>query len=304
MTVSVVVPTYNGANKIPNLLYALERQTVTPLEVIIISDGSTDNTTKVIEQTTWQLNIVFIQQENKGRSATRNKGASIANGDLLLFFDDDMRPLQDCIAIHTAHHNQHPDSIVTGGLKEEITPRATELFKYKSFLSDKWLNPLKSETSTLLNKNQVFVTTANFSVSKKTFDQIGGFDERLTDAEDYDFAVRAFKMGIPLYFNNTAFAWHDDNITTQSYIRRQRQYAAAQEKLRAIHPEWLQEGFLKQPYKPEGIKAAIFKLFCSRWWVKSLDKQRLAWLPQSLRYRIYDYVITANGVFFPKKVSL
>lgn len=304
MTVSVVVPTYNGASKISNLLHALERQTITPLEVIIISDGSTDNTAEVIEQNTWQLNIIFIQQQNKGRSATRNKGASVATGDLLLFFDDDMRPLQDCLAIHILHHNQHFNSIVTGGLKEEITPHATELFKYKSFLSDKWLNPLKSETSTLLNKNQVFVTTANFSVPKKIFKQVGGFDERLTDAEDYDFAVRAFKAGVPLYFNNTAFAWHDDNITTRSYIKRQRQYAEAQERLRTIHPEWLQEGFLKKPYKPEGIKAIVFKLFCHKWWIKALDKQRFAWLPQSLKYRIYDYIITANGVFFPAKVSL
>ncbi|MEI8278498.1 MAG: glycosyltransferase [Bacteroidota bacterium] len=304
MSVSVIVPTYNGATKLPNLLAALEKQLFTDFEVIIVSDGSTDNTADVVKQYKSSLQIQFIHQENKGRSATRNKGTAIAKNELLVFFDDDMRPLPNCLEEHVKHHQQFPNCIVTGGLKEEITSTSTELFRYKSYLSSKWLVPLNDFATTPLSRDQIFVTTANFSIEKSLFNSIGGFEERLTDAEDYEFAVRAYKMNISLYFNNKAFAWHDDTITTVSYIIRQRQYAIAQAKLFTIHSDWLNEGFIKSPYKPTGTKATFFKSFCSKAWINSIDNNSLKWLPQSIKYRLYDYIITANGVFFPQIVDL
>ncbi len=304
MKISVIVPTYNGAKKLPNLLAALEQQTHADFEVIIVSDGSKDNTPEVVNDQKWKLNVKLIEQQNSGRSATRNRGAANATGDILIFFDDDMRPLPQCIAEHLQHHLQYPGSIVTGGLREEVTQGATELFKYKSFLSNKWLSPLKGEGSKALSQGQIFVTTANFSISKKDFYVLHGFDERLTDAEDYEFAVRAVKKRIQLYFRNDAFAWHDDNITTPSYIKRQRQYAVANAKLLAIHPDWVKENLLKMPYQPTGLKAMVFRLFCSKAWINALEHNKLKFLPIGLRYKLYDYIITANGAFYPQAVDL
>jgi len=304
MRISVIVPTYFGAKKLPNLLSALEQQSHADFEVIIVSDGSKDNTPEVVNDPKWKLNVKLIEQENSGRSVTRNKGAANAIGDILIFFDDDMRPLPQCISEHMQHHLQHPGSIVTGGLQEEVTQGATELFKYKSFLSDKWLSPLKGEGSKALAQGQIFVTTANFSIAKKDFNALQGFDERLTDAEDYEFAVRAVKKGIQLYFRNDAFAWHDDNITTPSYIKRQRQYAIANAKLLAIHPDWIKDGYLKKPYQPYGLKALLFRFFCSKVWINALENNKLHFLPIGLRYKLYDYIITANGAFFPLAVNL
>ncbi|MDR3681140.1 MAG: glycosyltransferase [Flavipsychrobacter sp.] len=304
MTASVIVPSYNGAKKLPNLLAALEQQTINNFEVIIVSDGSVDNTAAIVNDGGWKLNLKLIEQQNKGRSATRNRGAAVATSDLLIFFDDDMRPWPACIEEHVKHHQQYPHSIVTGGLQEEVTENATELFKYKAFLSDKWLSPLKGVGSKALAKDQVFVTTANFSIAKKDFNILKGFDERLTDAEDYEFAVRAVKHGLPLFFRNDAFAWHDDVITTASYIKRQRQYAVANAKLRDIHPNWVKEGYLKLPYKPTLLKAILFNVFCSRIWIDALDNNKFKKLPLAFRYRLYDYIITANGAIYPEKVAL
>lgn len=304
MKLSVIVPTYNGAKKLPTILTALEGQTLKGFEVIVVVDGSTDNTLEVLNSRQWNLDLNIVTQKNGGRSVTRNKGVANANGDLLLFFDDDMRPLPDCAERHVKHHEQYPGTILTGGTNEEATQVSSEMFKFKSFLSSKWLNPLRNAGSVPLTKDAVFVTTQNFSISKENFSKLGGFDERLTDAEDYELAVRAFKMGIPLYFNYDAFAWHDDPVTAQGYIRRQRQYAAAQQKLVAIHPGWLQEGFLKQPYVPGGAKAMLFKVFCNKGWIKVIDNNSMKWMPESMRFKLYDYIITANGIFFPEKVKL
>lgn len=303
-SISVIIPTYNGEKKLPNLLSALEKQSISGFEVVIVSDGSTDHTSEVVQGNKWNLDIRFLTQENKGRSATRNKSAANAKNELLVFFDDDMRPLPNCVEEHLKHHTEYPGSIVTGGLMEEVTPSSSELFNYKSFLSHKWLAQYKSEGSKLLTRKQFFMTTANFSIPKTLFNQVGGFDERLTDTEDYDFAVRAYKMNVPLYYKYKAFAWHDDIINASIYIKRQRQYYEAQAKLKNIHPEWEVEQFLQPKYTPTGLKASVFKLFCSESWIEAIDKDKLKWLPTAIRYRLYDYIITANGAFFPDRVQL
>ena len=59
MKISVIIPTYNGAHKIMNVLYSLERQTVKPDEVIVVIDGSTDNTVELLKQQ--QLNFISFK---------------------------------------------------------------------------------------------------------------------------------------------------------------------------------------------------------------------------------------------------
>lgn len=304
MAVSVIIPSYNGAKKLLNILAALEVQTYKDFEVIVVLDGSTDNSLQVLQSRQWQFDLKIVEQENKGRSATRNKGVVNAQNELLIFFDDDMRPLPACISQHVQHHSQFPGSALTGGATEEINDASSEILKYKAFLSSKWLAELKNATLEPLKREQIFATTQNFSLSKTTFNTIGGFDERLTDAEDYDLAIRAHKLHIPLYYNYNVFAWHDDPLTAKGYVKRQRQYQYGQVKLLAVHPEYIQQGFVKTPYKPAGIKSIIFKLFCFRFWIDAIENNSLSWLPTGLKYRIYDYTITANGVFYPEIVNL
>jgi glycosyltransferase involved in cell wall biosynthesis len=101
LTVSVIVPTYNGSHRILNVLRALEDQTVSDFEVIVAIDGSEDRTKEVLENHRVKLNrFKVIEQTNKGRASIRNFGAGKADGDLLIFYDDDMRPASDSVAKH------------------------------------------------------------------------------------------------------------------------------------------------------------------------------------------------------------
>src|SRR5262245_26527586 len=105
MTVSVIVPTYNGAHKILSLLRALEKQTRLPEEVIVVIDGSTDGTSDLLRQNTFALpGLRIIEQLNGGRSKVRNRGAKEAKSELLIFFDDDTVPTEACIEHHLLHH--------------------------------------------------------------------------------------------------------------------------------------------------------------------------------------------------------
>lgn len=305
MKVSVIIPTYNGSKKILNLISALEKQDIKGFEVIIVNDGSTDNTRQVISQLKPDFaNFRVINQQNSGRSGVRNTGAKEASGDLLIFFDDDMRPNPNAVRSHVQHHQSYPGSIMTSTAEEEVFPNSLDFLKFKSILNKQWIGPLVDFKNRPLPKDKIFITAANFSVSKIVFDILGGFDNRLLDSEDYDLAVRAFKAGIPLFFNADAFGWHDDLCSCHSFIKRQRQYQVATKKLISLQPWLLEERFLKEDPKIINTKRVFFRLFAFPFWINAVDSGKFKFLPKSIRYRLYNFIVTSNGVYFPEKVKL
>ena len=114
-TVSVIIPTFNGAHKLANIFKALKAQTFSDFELVVVVDGSNDNTKEVLDQYKKEFqNCKVIYQQNGGRAKVRNAGAKEAGGDLLIFFDDDMLPEPDCVAIHFQHHEKFSGSILMG----------------------------------------------------------------------------------------------------------------------------------------------------------------------------------------------
>ncbi|QJX47557.1 glycosyltransferase family 2 protein [Hymenobacter taeanensis] len=299
MTVSAVVPTYNGAHKILNILRALEGQDWAPDEVIVVVDGSTDNTIDLINRTEFSFKkLKVVEQLNKGRAVVRNRGFKEASSDLLVFFDDDMRPLPDCIRRHVIHHSKVPNSIAVGNVMEDYEVMKTDFQRYKAWLSRKWMSQFTSEDTTLINSKRPFITAANFSITKLLFAKLDGFDELLTDIEDFDLAMRASENNIPIYFLSNALAWHDEPVSCKTYIKRLREYKRAHNKLKAIKPSL----YIKYSEKDEmnrAYKDKLFKLFAHEFWINIIDEGTLiAKLPQSMRYRLYDVVTTAAGVKF------
>jgi glycosyltransferase involved in cell wall biosynthesis len=86
-SVSVIVPVYNGAKYIAQTLDTILNQTVRPMEVIVINDGSSDNTVSVVES--FGPSVTLINTANGGECAARNTGASVAKGNWLAFCDSD-----------------------------------------------------------------------------------------------------------------------------------------------------------------------------------------------------------------------
>ncbi len=306
MTTSIVIPTYNGADKILNVLTCLMEQTVAPDEVIVVIDGSTDNTKEILSRNNFGFNkFRIIEQKNGGRAKVRNRGAHEASSELLIFFDDDMLPENNCLQQHIIHHHQHWGSILTGSAIDVQREKCTEAQTFKTSLTLKWSQQLIQTQGQPLPADQIFLTAANFSISKQLFTLLNGFDERLTDAEDYDLALRAHKAGIPLFYNHEAFAWHDDRISFRTYIHRLRQYTRAQEMLTILKPELYAGKNKYQAPPPTGIKGCIFRFFAKKFWINQADKNSwMKLIPRNLRYRIYDVIIMTNGTFFPEKVHI
>jgi GT2 family glycosyltransferase len=298
MKVSVIIPTYNGADKLPVILPSLAKQTHQDFEVVVVVDGSTDNTMSVLEDYKHLFSdINIVRQKNLGRATVRNTGARVAKGDLLVLFDDDLCLDPHCLTEHINHHLKYPSSILTGGLKNPEQKKSDEFFKLKEYFNKRWNSSLIENGYQPLNKDNYFVMAANFSLSKQLFNRLEGFDERLNDAEDFDFGTRALEEGIPMYFNINASAIHNESPTVKQYINRLNQYRTARKQLLQVKPHIYLRHEKINVEAPKGGKKLFFKFFRSEWWIDSIETQKWVWLPEKVRFKLYDYIITANTIF-------
>jgi len=305
LTVAVIIPTYNGAHKIMTALKALELQSFKADEVIVVVDGSTDDTIEQLQSNSFSLkNFKVIYQKNQGRAGVRNSGALQAQSELLMFLDDDMKPEPHWLKAHVEHHSKHKDSILTAAAIDVPVIDGTDFQKFKANLSSKWAKELEVYNDNPIPNDKVFITAANFSLSKSLFEKIKGFDTILNDGEDFDLAIRSSRMNIPIYYNSKACAWHLEQNSCAYSIRRTRGYYHAGRVLLEQRPEIYEPIFGQRRNMAKGWKAQIFRLFCSRFWINSIDKNYWIWLPEKLRFKMYDIVLTANGILFPEKIKL
>lgn len=306
MSLSLIIPTYNGAHKVVNALDSILIQNVMPDEVILVIDGSTDNTLTVVEKYKTLLpGFRIIEQPNQGRAVVRNTGANNATGSVLFFLDDDMIMPPTCVEGHVRHHQKFPGTLVCGRLDQKLTnEKQTEFDVFENWQNSAWNKNLIQETESEVELQQPYVSANNFSISKEDFIALGSFDSRLNDAEDYDLAVIAKRAGKRIYLSNHCWAWHNDFSAKNflSYVKRMRQYNFAQKELIRLKPELYGDPATnaRYPQVPSGAKALFFKFFLHRGFIDSLDNGFWKFLPVHMRCKIYDYIITANGTYFPK----
>jgi len=289
--VSVIIPTYNGAKKIDRLLASLLEQSIRTFEVIVVIDGSTDSTEETLQKYRDRFNeFAVIKQENKGRAGARNAGAKIARHDLLIFYDDDMEVSTDSVQRHSEFHFQHDHVCLVTGHQEE-PPAESDVEEYRKYLTNFWFSKFPTNV-TRLDFGNLFFAAANSSILKKTFERLTGFDERLSDAEDYDLAFRALQQNIHVYFDKNNRTLHHDRNTCKSYIKRQRQYQKAKLKWNEIH---------HQPVRSEPglIRKILYWPFAFRPWVRAIDQEYFTIFPKKMRYKLYSIVVHSLSVVFP-----
>lgn len=282
MNVSVIIPTFNGAQKLPALLEALMVQSKTDFELIIVNDGSTDGTPEVLNLYRKKFtSLKIINQENLGRARVRNTGAQQASGAVLIFYDDDMVPQSNSIERHLQFHFDYT-GLCTGSQRERLHAANTDIQNYKAHLSQKWLSQY-SENLNKLSVENLFFTAANCSIKTEVFQTLGGFNENLRDGEDFELAFRAIKAGIPVYFDKGNEAWHEEQYSLNKLISRQKQYNTAHVILGEIHPELhkAQSKFYRNKWAP--LKKATALILHSLGFTKIL--------PRMLRYKLYDWMI-------------
>ena len=155
--IPVIIPTYNRAHLIKRSVESVLNQTYKNLELIIVDDGSTDNTKEVIDSIN-DGRIVYIKQENQGACAARNHGIDIAKGEYIAFHDSDDVWHLDKLEKQLNTLKQHNADVVSckmfvfGNLIKRIWPKN---FK-EGFLQNHSL-PLGISTQTLIGKTEIFL---------------------------------------------------------------------------------------------------------------------------------------------------
>ena len=139
VSISVIVPCYNAEKTIGYTLQSLIDQTIEDFEVVVVNDGSTDNSLNIIEQYKDRLNISIISQDNLGVSAARNSGIKAANGDYITFLDaDDMYYPEYFEVMLSAIKNNDCDIVISKYEKSKEYLKEYRLSNYKKEFLDKY----------------------------------------------------------------------------------------------------------------------------------------------------------------------
>ncbi|MFT3781733.1 MAG: glycosyltransferase family A protein [Nibricoccus sp.] len=217
--VSVVIPTYNRARLLEEALQSAFAQSFQPYEIIVVDDGSTDDT----EATALRLGekVRYIRQKNAGPSAARNNGIRSANGDFIAFLDsDDLWP-KDRLERQMAALEKHPDLDFLFGLEAKFT--SEQQFEACEIQDQELRGILESldcvipdPFGLLIREN--YIPTSSVLFRKSRFESVGPIDERLNQAEDYDFWFRFAAQGCRFGFVNAVLSFrrmHDGNLVNQ-----------------------------------------------------------------------------------------
>ena len=178
--ISVIIPTYNRSEYVLDAIQSVVDQKYEPVEIIVIDDGSTDDTREKLASLADAEVIRYIYQENQGRSAARNKGISLATGEYLAFLDSDDLFESDKLAKQVEFFARHPEvGLVHGGYVKFDTLDNDLGYRNASWFSG-WIYPK------MLLVWYTLLATPTVMVSRRVIDEVGGFDESLFIAEDLD----------------------------------------------------------------------------------------------------------------------
>ncbi len=222
LDVSVVVPTYNRSDRLRRVLVALDRQiTTTPdgrtftFEVVVVSDGSTDDTVEVAEKLETSYPLRVMEQENSGPAGARNRGVQATTGRIIVFIDDDVIPAPGCLRAHVSRHDEVDDLVVIGPM---LTPGDADLSPWVAWEQHQLYKQYERFAAGEPAYPRQFYT-GNASVLRTAFTDAGGFDTSFRRAEDVELALRMARQGQSFVFEPGAEAYHYAERSLESWAR-------------------------------------------------------------------------------------
>ena len=298
--VSVVVCSYNGGRTLDACLESLTQLDYPDVEVIVVDDGSTDDTRQILRRFP---TVVAIHQPNLGLSAARNAGLRAASGAVIAYTDSDCVADRDWLS-HLVHQLQTTGADAVGG--PNIAP------------DDGWLvaciNTSPGQPTHVLVSDQVaeHVPGCNMAFRREALEAIAGFDPRFRRAgDDVDLCWRLQESGRWITFSPGAMVWHHRRSHPRAYFRQQAGYGEAEALLRFKHPEqfngqgrWKWRGVLYgaslqglQMRRPlvyrgpfgTGLFQCIYQAPADHW----------VMMPSTLEWHVATAVVALNAILHP-----
>jgi glycosyltransferase involved in cell wall biosynthesis len=241
--VSVIIPCYNQGHLLGEAIESVLAQTYPHVEVIVVDDGSLDNTQEIAAR---YPGVRGVRQSNRGSAEARNTGLRLSRGGFVVFLDADDRLLPEALETGLEQFESHPESALVVGQSELIDlqgnplpgppPRSVDRDHYLRLFDDNY-----------------FGTPANGMYRRSLFSDAGPFDPSVDGAEDYDMYLRITRDHPVVFHGRTVsqYRLHGRNKSkdpllmlrvTKTVLRRQRRYASrmagGQEAYRAGKAFW------------------------------------------------------------------
>jgi GT2 family glycosyltransferase len=187
--VTVIIPTFNRGYCLAESIQSVLNQDFTDFDLIVVDDGSTDNTSEIMDQFPGVQQIRL--EENRGVSFARNQGIAVAKGEWIAFLDSDdlwekkkLTTQMNWVESHSGHHAIYTDEIwVRNGV------RVNAMNKHRKYSGDIFCHCLPL----------CIVSPSSVLLHTELLNEVGGFDESMPVCEDYDLWLRIAKR-FPFHF--------------------------------------------------------------------------------------------------------
>jgi len=259
--ISIIIPAYKAEKYIAETINSVLNQTYTDWELIIVDDGSTDNTAQIIKQFCEKDNrIQYSFKENSGVSDTRNKGMSMAKGELFALLDaDDLWNSNKLEEVNKAFHKHKIDWLFSDviDLYDDATERIKKISKTSNFLN-----------ALLLWNGKILTAPSGIVFRKQCYDDGFRFDKQFSTAADQDFVIqlaskyKGFHFDKPLWkyriLNNSMS--HDIALMEKDHIAVYRKA----EKNKLFKSFWFKQKCFSN----------LYWILAGSWWKDGHNKKR------------------------------
>jgi glycosyltransferase involved in cell wall biosynthesis len=218
--VSVIIPAYKHAHFIEETLASVLNQTYSDFEVIVINDGSPDNTAEVLRPYVESGRIRYFEQPNSGQSMARNRGIQEAIGEYIALLDDDDIWPQDKLEYQVNEANKYPNAVVIYGKCISFTENGDSI--------PDTLEPDKAPQGDVLRILQSgnFITSIGQTLIKASaLKKIQGFDPDLWGVDDWDLYIRLAAEGEYRYKHHLALNYRVHAANAMRHILKMYQNA-------------------------------------------------------------------------------
>lgn len=255
--VSVIIPCYNDEKYVGKAIQSALKQKYTPIEVIVINDGSKDGSLDIIRS--FDRSITWRSGENRGACHARNWGLRLASGEYVKFLDADDFLFKNSISTQVKQiHNFDKRSIVFG---DRCVLYEGESVEQVVGNKDRWtsIRPKKKDEDIVEYIVQVAPQTSSPLHRRELLEEVGGFDERLSCYQEYDLHLRLCLSGVNFRYVPAEVGiarWHSDGQITTS------RDSDPEARLRRLR-RWVE---MIEERKPGGITELLRKHYAEHAW--------------------------------------
>lgn len=229
---SIIVPVYDRPSEVDELLASLEDQTESPLEVIIVEDGSTVPCGHVVERYRGRLPVRYLTKTNSGPGPSRDHGARQALGDLLIFLDSDVVLPPGYMA--AVRHGWETDPVDLFGGPDRAHPSDTPLQRAIGHVMASFLTT-GGIRGGAVRLERYHPRSFNMGVAKAMFERVGGFSA-MRFGEDIDLSIRIHAAGGRSRLFSDAWVYHKRRARLSTFWKQVVNSGIARINLHLRHP--------------------------------------------------------------------